>query len=64
MFTTRQLFSDFIFVLGDGIGLCLDGNYGVVAMMIMMTALSHTLYKPSEVRHAKVTFGQSTDLRH
>jgi len=42
----------------------MDGDYGVIAMMIMMTVVSHTLNKPSEVGHAKLIFGHSTDLRH
>jgi len=64
MFRTRQLYSDFIFILSDGRGSCLERDYGVDAMMIMMSARSYTLDKLSEVRHAKVTFGHSTDLRH
>jgi len=42
----------------------MDGDYGVTVtvMMIMMTAVSYILDKPSDVRHAK--FGKSTDLRH
>ena len=42
----------------------MDGDYGVIVMMIMMTAISHTLDKPSEVGHAKSTFRHGTDLRH
>lgn len=42
----------------------MERDYGVDAMMIMMSARSYTLDKLSEVRHAKVTFGHSTDLRH
>lgn len=53
-----------ITVLGDGRGSFMDGDYGVIAMIIMMTVVSHTLNKPSEVGHAKLIFGHSTDLRH
>jgi len=43
----------------------MDGDYDVIAMMIMiMTSVSYTLNKPSEVRQNVLTFGQSIDLRH
>jgi hypothetical protein len=64
MFRIRQLFADFIVVLGDGRGSSIVGDYVVIATMIRMTALSHTVGKPSELRYTKFTFGQSTDLRH
>jgi hypothetical protein len=34
----------------------MDGDYGVISMMIMMAAVSHTVYKPSEVGHSNLTF--------
>jgi hypothetical protein len=33
-------------------------------MMMMMMMIDVTLEKPSELGHAKVTFGQNTDLSH
>jgi hypothetical protein len=54
IFRIRQIFVDFIVVVDDGRGSCMDGDFAVTAMMIMMTSVSHTLDKPSYVGHAKI----------